>query len=232
MITLLIYFFLFLEIKSIITERLDEVICSFGPRFDLLEQKMEVLTALVAKTKSVEGQGQVLSFSKLLKDYRIKEILYTDFENDSEAYSRPVFYSLESFQKFEDHELFMKNDEFVKVLKDFFKTFTGSDSDLLTALRKIMKNFFKRQLLHSSFVATKKSGTKILLSATKFGSALFETISEIFQGKMTYVIKGNAKTEAIAEEKDIWRSIGYICTTSDDWETGRQEREKAKPLQN
>lgn len=222
----LLMFYIFVGVLSSI-HNLEKIADINSKRLNAIEVGVEELKTLILQTKSAEEQGNFMTFTDLMKNYDIKRVFYPNEQFiDAIAYAKPVFTNMEAFEKFQDQ--FMKDAKFLEDLRKYFYTDVNSKTDLVAELRKILKNFFDGKFLKNNFTATKKSGTKLLLSCTIFGEALIGVFINKFKGKQESMIRKAQVLQFTIDEAQIWKWVGHICLNADSWGKGRQERGSKK----
>lgn len=94
----------------------DKLAFTVDKRLEAMEVSISELKSLVIQTKTREEQGEILTFTDLLKKYDIKRKINVNHELiDAIAYTKPIFDNLISFETFENE--FMTDENFSEDLQ-------------------------------------------------------------------------------------------------------------------
>lgn len=132
--------------------------------------KFSELMNIILNQKTDAERANIMTLENLLEKHNIKTILNPEDPNPG---SRPVFASFDSFKRFDDHPLLMKNEVFQQDLIKYFKTaMDGREQNFVSNLRAIFKIFFDDEYLHNSFTGQKQYRDKLVFKNTNFGKCL------------------------------------------------------------
>lgn len=182
-----------------------------------LSIKVDELKNIIMDKKTVQEKEQIMTIDQLLQKHDLKRKLDSE---ETDALSKPVFINCEQFKRFEAHEKFMMNADFVVDLQKYFLTIIDGNNSFVQEIKKILNIFFSKNILNYFMVEAKP------FKDTKFAKCLTECLLIAYKGVKNKIILPQGIFHTTITKTLITATFGNNYIFCMDKESGQAKRMK------